>query len=174
MSSNVGGGWHGHIALKVTSEEYVAQTGFSFLPPHNLGNYPPTTGNAQDQALRTEKFQKKQAMFRKYTPVEIALKNQVITAVEPVFLSPLVDQIIGSRQISALTILHNLLLIYGIIDAIDLEEKTVKMMGPYDHVEPLAQFIEQLEKGREFEKTGGQKIYDTMMVSKGITLLAQT
>ena len=113
-------------------------------------------------------------MFRKYTPVEIALKNQVITAVEPVFLSPLVDQIIGSRQISALTILHNLLLIYGIIDAIDLEEKTVKMMGPYDHVEPLAQFIEQLEKGREFEKTGGQKIYDTMMVSKGITLLEQT
>ena len=32
---------------------------------------------------------------------------------------------------------------------------------------------EQLEKGREFAISGGQKISDAMMISKGITLLAQ-
>ena len=61
-----------------------------FVPPHNPGNYLPTMGNSQEQALGTEKFRKNQAMFQKYTNVDIAFKNQVIMVVEPVFLYPLV------------------------------------------------------------------------------------
>ena len=49
----------------------------------------------------------------------------------------------------------------------------MNMMGPYDPAEPLAQLIDQLEKGREFARSGGQKISDAMMTSKVITLLAQ-
>ena len=48
------------------------------------------------------------------------------------------------------------------------------MIGPYNPKEPLPQLIEKLGSGREFARVGGKKIYDTMMVSKGITLLAQT
>ena len=47
----------------------------------------------------------------------------------------------------------------------------MKMFGPYNPTEPLAWFIEQLEKGIEFAREGGKTIYDAMMVSKGITLL---
>ena len=47
------------------------------------------------------------------------------------------------------------------------------MMGPYDPAEPLAQLIDQLEKGREFARSGGQTISETVMMSKVITLLAQ-
>ena len=46
-------------------------------------------------------------------------------------------------------------------------------MGSYNPAEPLAQVIEKLEKGREFAQEGGQIIANTMMVSKGITLMAQ-
>ena len=46
-------------------------------------------------------------------------------------------------------------------------------MGLYDPMEPLTQLIEQLGKGREFARAGGQKITDSMMVSKGITFMAQ-
>ena len=46
------------------------------------------------------------------------------------------------------------------------------MVGPYDPAEPFAQIIEQLEKGREFARAGGQKISDTMIMSKVIPLLA--
>ena len=48
------------------------------------------------------------------------------------------------------------------------------MMGTYDPAEPLARFIYQLEMGREFARSGGQTIADAIMVSKGITVLAQT
>ena len=92
---------------------------------------------------------------------------------EPVLLSPLVDQLTGFGQVSALTMLQHLFSRYGEIDEIDLEENAVKIIGPYNPAEPLARLIEQLEKGREFARSGGQTIYDAMMISKGITLLEQ-
>ena len=47
-------------------------------------------------------------------------------------------------------------------------------MGMYDPTEPLSWLIEQLEKGQEFAISVGQTITNAMIVSKGITLLAQT
>ena len=38
VASNLRGGRHGHLALTMTAKEYMEQTGFAFLPPHNPGN----------------------------------------------------------------------------------------------------------------------------------------
>ena len=102
------------------------------------------------------------------------MKKQIVTAVEPVFLSPLADKITGFVQVSALTMLQHIFSSYRDINKIDLEENAVKTMGTYNPAETLAQIIKQLEKGREFAQAGGQKISNAMMISKGITLLAQT
>ena len=56
MASNLGGDQNKHLALTITSKEYTAQTGYAFVPTHKPGNYPPTMGNTQEKALRTEKF----------------------------------------------------------------------------------------------------------------------
>ena len=53
---NLGGGRHGNLTLAVASNEYAAQTGFVFVPPHNPGGYSQTKRNAQEQALGNEKF----------------------------------------------------------------------------------------------------------------------
>ena len=103
---------------------------------------------AQEQALGTEKFRKNQAMFRKYTDVDVSLKSQIVAAVEPVFLFPMVDQLTGLGQVSALTMLQHLFSSYGVIEEIYLEENAVKMMGPYNPAELIAWLIEQLEKCR--------------------------
>ena len=71
---------------------------------------------------------------------------------EPVFLPPLVYQLTGFGQLSALTILQNLFSSCGEIDEIDLEENAVNMMGPYDPAEPLARLTNKLEKGIEFSR----------------------
>ena len=98
-------------------------------------------GSAQEQAIGTEKFRQNQALFRRYTAMYGALKNQIITAVEPVFLSSLVDQLTGFGQVSALTMLQHLFASYRLIDEIDLEENAVKMMEPYDPDEALSRLI---------------------------------
>ena len=83
----------------------MEQTGFAFVTPHKPGNHPQSMGSSQEQALGTEKFAQNQALFRKYTAVDRALKNQIVTSVEPVFLYPILDQLTGFGQVSALTIL---------------------------------------------------------------------
>ena len=108
--------------LTMTTKYYMEQTGFAFVPLHNPGDYPQIMGSAQEQALGTEMFRKDQALFRKYTAVDVALKKKIVTAVEPVFLSPLVDQHTDFGQVSVLTMLQHLFSSYGAIDEIDLEE----------------------------------------------------
>ena len=60
-------------------------------------------------------------MFQKYTNMDLALKMHIVTAVEPVFLSPLVYQLTGFGQVSALTILWHLFSSYRAIDELDLK-----------------------------------------------------
>ena len=71
------------------------------------------------------------------------MKNQIVTAVEPVFLSPMVYHLTRFLQVSELTMIQLLFTSNRVVDEIDLEENAVKMMGPYDPAEPLDQFIEQ-------------------------------
>ena len=77
-------------------------------------------------------------MFRKYIAVDRALKNHIVTAVEPIFVSPLVDQLTRFGQVSALTMLQHLFSSYRAINEIDFEENVVKTMGPYDPAEPIS------------------------------------
>ena len=121
----------------MTYKEYRAQTGFAFVPPHNPGDYPKEIGNVQEQAFGTEKIRQNQALFQKYTAVYGAFKNQIVMAVEPVLVSPLVDQTTGFGQMSALTMLQHLFSRDEAINEINLEENAVKMMGPYDPAGPL-------------------------------------
>ena len=100
-------------------------------------------------------------------------QNQIATEVQPVVLYPLVDQLTGFGWVSILDMMQHLFNSYGAIDETDLEENGVKMMGLCEPVEPLSHLIEKLEKGREFACAGGQTTYESIMVFKCITLLAQ-
>ena len=73
-----------------------------------------------------------------------------------------------------LEIIYHIFRYYREINEINLEEKSTNMTGAYNPSETFAPLIKQLEKGRESARSGGQKITDNMMVSKDITLLAQT
>ena len=84
-----------------------------------------------------------------------ALKKKTITEVQPVLLSPMVDQLTQFVQVNYLKIIQQLFNTYGAIEEIDLEENAVKMMGPYDNVEPLSQLTKQLEKGEKYAHAGG-------------------
>ena len=48
------------------------------------------------------------------------------------------------------------------------------MMKPYDPKKPISMLIFQLEDGWDFTRVGNQIIENSKLVSKGITLLANT
>ena len=86
-----------------------------------------------------------------------ALKKQIITAVEPVFLSPMADQLTGFGQVSALTMIKQLFSNYVKIDKIDLQENSVKTMGPYNPAEPLARLIKKWKRGENSREQEGRQ-----------------
>ena len=73
---NLGGGRHRHLALTMTRTEYTSQMGFDFVPQNNPGDYIPTMGTAQEQALVYDNLRQNQALFRKYTAIDGAFKNR--------------------------------------------------------------------------------------------------
>ena len=77
-----------------------------------------------------------------------ALKNNLVMAIQPFLLSLLVHQLMGFGQVTVLQMLQYLLNSYETIEEIDLEENTVKILGPYDPAEPLDGLI--LQEGRYF------------------------
>ena len=76
-------------------EDYMAQMGYAFFAPRKPRNFLPTMGTDQKQALGINWFRKNQELFRIFTAMDRALRKQIVAAVQPVFLSPLVDQLTG-------------------------------------------------------------------------------
>ena len=78
----------------------------------------------------------------------------------------------GIGQFTSPEAKNHIFVVNGEIDDININENSLPMMGAYHLYERLVVIIEQLNKGREFARAGGQTISDDMMVSKGIILLA--
>ena len=87
-------------------------------------------------------------MSQQYIASNGALKQQVIAAMETIFLYPIKDQLTSFGQLTALNMMDHLFSSYEEIDNINLEENDVKMMGPYNTAEPLAHTIEHMDKGQ--------------------------
>ena len=122
MASNIRGGRNGPLTLTMNTEEYMAQTGHTFIRPHNPGNYPPTMGTSKEQALRTERFRQNQALFRRSTTVYVTIKKQTVTSVCPVFLSPLMDHLMGFGKVTEVQMIQYIFSSYQAIYEIDLEK----------------------------------------------------
>ena len=86
----------------------------------------------QKQALRAERLRENQALSQRCTAVDGVIKKKIFMVVHKLFLSPIMDQLIGFGQMTVLKMLQHLFRSYGGIDEIKLEENVVKMMGEYD------------------------------------------
>jgi hypothetical protein len=174
VTTNLGGGNHGHLALLMTAKEYLEETEKVFVVPTNPGDDPPTTIKPEDQASANDKFKRQQRAFEKYHNADKALKKQIEHAVETGFLSAMNHELTGFSRVTSLALLTYLYKTYEKIDDEDIEKNNEKMMAPYDPELPLAKLTIQLEKGRAFAHIGRQLITENMMISKGITLLTRT
>ena len=86
----------------------MAHICYAIVPPHNINDYPPTMGTSQKKAIGTKRFRQNQALFVRCTAVETAIKNQIAVAVHKVFLSLLVEQLMGFGQVTALQIIQHI------------------------------------------------------------------
>ena len=174
ITTNLGGGNHGHLSLLMTAAEYLEETQKIFTPPTNPGEDPTTTKDPNDQASENDRFKRHVRVFEKYQNTDKALKQQIEETIESDYLSSLHNELTGYSRVTSLQMLQHLYKTYGRIDDTDIEKNNEKMMTAYDPELPIAKLTIQLENGRKFAHLGKQTITESMMISKGITLLRNT
>ena len=79
-------------------------------------------GTSKEQALITERFRQNQALFRRSTTVYVTIKKQTVTSVCPVFLSPLMDHLMGFGKVTEVQMIQYIFSSYWAIYEIDLEK----------------------------------------------------
>ena len=167
VHSNLGGGAHGHLGLVLTPQKYnIVAPGTPYVRPPFPGalNIPPGTTNVQAQMMR-ETHDQAMRDFHETETLHNALMQQVVKAVEPMYLKALRNPVTQSFTVPLNQILHHLMAVYGKINP-----KTFKTMKeevenyqydislPVDVVFDPIDDLEELADGAEQPMTEAQKI----------------
>jgi hypothetical protein len=93
-----------------------------WVTPNAPGRAPATTdGSVAQISAACHIWEEDVQTYRTFTSVQQALKKQIISVFEPMYLDILNDNMVGYANISARGILDQLLETYGNITAVDLE-----------------------------------------------------
>jgi hypothetical protein len=124
IESHVGGGALGHLGIIVSSATYATvATAHPWENPEPPGGSPNKIFGGTAVALLAERHRWEEAVviFRTWTTVDQSLKEQIMTAFEPMYLEILNNDMVGFANTNARDMLDHLFLSYGSITDVDLE-----------------------------------------------------
>ena len=127
-----------------------------FEPPVNPGaapNIPPASTAAQIASIRYD-FDSLQRIFTKYNNVELALKAQVIEAVEEIYIQSLRNKYVGYANVTTKKLLNHLYTSYANITPSTLLDNDKIMREPLDPSQPLDTFFAKIEECQELAAAG--------------------
>jgi hypothetical protein len=147
----LGGGTLGHLGLIVSDASYAiiapatAAGPTLWTTPQSPGWAPASTDTtaAQISAAR-HVWEEDVHTYRTYTSVQQALKKQIISVFEPMYLDILNDNMVGFANISARDMLDHLFSTYGKITTVDLEINFEHMRGAWDTQQPAESLFKQI------------------------------
>jgi hypothetical protein len=93
--------------------------------------------------------------YRTCTSVQQALKKQIISVFEPMYLDILNDNMVGYVNISARDMLDHLFETYGNITAVDLEINFEHMRRAWDPQQPVESLFKQIQDCANYSEAGG-------------------
>jgi hypothetical protein len=108
-------------------------------------------------ALLAERHHWEEAVriFITWTTVEQALKKQIITAFEPMYLEILNNDIVGFANTTSRDMLEHLFLSYGIITTVDLEHNWENMRKAWDPHQPVESLFKKIQDCVDYAEAGG-------------------
>jgi hypothetical protein len=129
-------------------------------PAHPWLNLESPGGAPNEIALLAERHHWEEAViiFRTWTTVEQALKKQIVTAFEPMYLEILRNDMVGFSNTNARDMLDHLFLYYGSITAVDLEQNWENMRKAWDPQKPVESFFKHIHDCVDYSEAGGVTI----------------
>ena len=191
----------GHLALVLDPVDFdAANGGVAFVVPVSPGSAPtdPTTGitsatgetrstrgatAADDAAINMLPFTAPEAIrqFNQaklnhsvYIQANIALKNQILNAVDDKYISAMKNAITLYAKVSPLALLKHLWDTYGTIDQADQTANEARMRKEWNPPNPIEELYEQLKEGQVFASKGKETISDGQLIRWGYEIILKT
>jgi hypothetical protein len=140
IDTHLGGGALGHLGIIVSDKAYAitASTGENgpilWTNPTAPGRAPAVLDQETAAQLSAVRHYWEEAVlaYRTFNTVQQALKKQIITVFEQIYLEIFNDDIVGFENIKPREILDQLFLTYGNITTVDLENNFEQMRKAWD------------------------------------------
>jgi hypothetical protein len=139
------------------------------------GRAPATTGGtaAQISAAR-HVWEEDVQTYRTCTSIQQALKKQIISVFEPMYLDILNDNMVGYANISAIDMMDHLFETYGNITSVDLEINFEHMRRSWDPQQPVETLFKQIQDCADYSEAGAVPIGHSQQINVGYAKIFAT
>jgi hypothetical protein len=146
-----------------------------WITPQAPGRAPANTdGTAAQISAARHIWEEDVQTYRTCTSVHQALKKQIISVFEPMYLEILNDNMVGYAKISARGMLDHLFETYGNITAVDLEINFEHMRRAWDPLQPVETLFKQIQDFADYSEAGGVLIGHPQQINVGYATIFAT
>jgi hypothetical protein len=181
IDTHLGGGTLGHLGIIISDAAYVmiASTTAAgptlWTSPQAPGRAPANTDGTADQISAARHIWEEDVQtYRTCTSVQQALKNQIISVFEPMYLDILNENMVGYANISARDMLDHLFETYVNITAVDLEINFEHMRRAWDPQQPVESLFKQIQDCSDYSEAGGVLIGHPQQINVGYAKIFAT
>jgi hypothetical protein len=162
IDTHLGGGTLGHLGRIISDDSYsmIATTTDEeptlWLTPKAPGRAPATMDGTSAQISTARHIWEEDVQtYRTCISVQQALKKQIISVFEPMYLDILNDNMVKYANISARGMLDHLFETYGNITAVNLEINFEHMRQAWDPHQPVETLFKQIQDCDDYSEAGG-------------------
>jgi hypothetical protein len=181
INTHLGGGTLGHLGLIILDDAYamIAPTTKEeptlWVTPNAPGRAPAAMdGTAAQISTARHLWEEDVQTYRACTSVHQALKNQIISVFEPMYLDILSYNMVSYANISARRMLDHLFETYGNITAVDLEINFEHMRRAWDPQQPVKTLFKQIQDCADYSEAGGVLIGHPQQINFGYAKIFAT
>ena len=173
VSSPLGGGSYGHMALAMTSATYVRLTGnTAFIRPTDPGPFNAGNATGADLQLAKQVHDDAASDFLEVNVLERCIINQIQAALDRAILLPMINKISGLLNSSIPAIFEFLYRAYGNLSSITIAEERQKVLQlQYVHQDPMENVFDKINNFSTMADAYGNPESDAMLIELGMVVL---
>ena len=169
-----GGGLHGHLAILLSDADYIARVGIAFVIPVHPGPPPIAAGTAAAVSVALRAYTDALDDVALNTNLRSALTAQILTAVNPSFLSALEDPDFGFGDVTPLAMLEHLRSEYGTMTPEELERNRAALSEPWNLDDPIEDLWAKITNIQRVATLGALPIPDLTVITLTLAMLEKT
>jgi hypothetical protein len=167
-----GGRLNGHLGLAMAPAPYQIRAGELFIEPPHPGAQPIHAALATAAQITAANRAYNQAMteFNTCQSVKESVKQQILNAVDNIYLQDLEDDVFGYADTTIIQLLRHLRATYGLLTATDLDTNRNQLTDAWNPDKPFESIWKQIKIIRDVATAGNEAISDHVTIK--LTLMA--